>query len=236
MSRWLVGSSRISSCGACGADQREGEPRLLAARQLAGRQVSPCPGSRPKPPRRVRRRSSRSAGSAPRQVLERAVLAAAAPRSGAGRNSRPAASGARITSPAQRRQPPGEQLGEASTCRCRWRRAARCGRPGRCADRADPAPRGRRSRRRRRSSVISGGAGTSGSGKRSVTCGASITAAIGSSLASALSAALRLARLGRLVAEAVDERLHVLRSRVDAWRAPWPAAPAARARTRSKAS
>ena len=50
----------------------------------------------------------------------------------------------------------------------------------------------------------------SGLGKKKGATRSSISSAMGSSFESALSAALRLPRLGRLVAEAVDEGHHVL--------------------------
>ena len=146
MSRWLVGSSRISSCGASRVASASSS-RAFSPPDRFATGVSARSASRPKRASWPRTCGAVARGSAARHVGERRFVERPARRSGAARSSRRAACGRagsrRPAAPAGRRA-----ASPRWTCRCRWRRAARSGRPCRSSATGRAAPAGRHSRPR----------------------------------------------------------------------------------------
>ena len=184
MSRWLVGSSRISSCGAsrvasASSSRAFSPPDRLADRRLRAIRVQPETGEL----RRAPASASRAAAPAPcgRSGSPRRPVRP----SGAGRSSRRAA----WDCGASRRpavEPLRPTISPAWTCRCRWRPAARCGRPCRSSARGRAAPARRHSRRRHGPAPGSAGRCAPARESRSGSASSSITVSICGSRASAL--------------------------------------------------
>ena len=117
----------------------------------------------------------------------RPICRAASPRSDAGRKSRrqALATGSRVPRSVRGAR---RAIAPMSSCRCRWRRAARSDRRGRAADRAATAPAFRgHSRPRPHRARSAAGSAVMGPGRRCAAAASSAGRTIGSSRANALS-------------------------------------------------
>ena len=237
MSRWLVGSSRISRCGASKVARPSSSRAFSPPERFADRRVA------------LPVRRSRLAPSAARTFAsgcvghQRAHVIVGGCRSGfelvelvLGEIARPSSLAARVIAAGHRLQAGRRAAWRRSTCRCRWRRAARCGRRGRCAGSGrDSTGLLGRSRRRRRPVAMIGGDSALRRRRESERRARSSTMRRDRlQLRQHLEARLRLARLGGLGAEAVDEGLQVLALRLLLLRAACLSSACCSRRWRSK--